>query len=69
LLVEQNVAVALALARRCYLLDRGRVVAEGDAASFGKDARVARAYLGLDLGSIDETKPGNAFDPAGKLLR
>jgi len=47
LLVEQNVAMALDLARRAYLLEEGRIVAQGapDAVFANPDLR--RAYLGL----------------------
>jgi branched-chain amino acid transport system ATP-binding protein len=46
LLVEQNVHAALGLAHRAYVLEGGRVVAEGDAADLLRDAHVRRAYLG-----------------------
>jgi branched-chain amino acid transport system ATP-binding protein len=45
-LVEQNVRAALALARRAYVLEHGRIVAEGPAASLLDDAQLRRAYLG-----------------------
>ena len=47
LLVEQNVAMALDVARRAYLLEEGRIVAEGapDAVFANPDLR--RAYLGV----------------------
>ncbi|MDQ7850803.1 MAG: ABC transporter ATP-binding protein [Armatimonadota bacterium] len=46
LLVEQNVQVALRLADRGYVLENGRVVAEGGAEALARDERVRRAYLG-----------------------
>jgi branched-chain amino acid transport system ATP-binding protein len=47
LLVEQNVTVALGLARRGYVLDEGRIAAEGAPAELlGRDD-IRRAYLGL----------------------
>lgn len=46
LLVEQNVQVALRLAHRAYVLENGRVVAEGPAGALARDDRVRRAYLG-----------------------
>ncbi len=46
LLVEQNVQVALRLADRGYVLENGRLVAEGAAADLQRDDRVRRAYLG-----------------------
>ena len=47
LLVEQNVPMALDLARRAYLLEEGRIAAEGapDAVFANPDLR--RAYLGI----------------------
>jgi branched-chain amino acid transport system ATP-binding protein len=47
LLVEQNVARALEIARRAYVLEEGRIVAEGQAAALRDDARIRQAYLGL----------------------
>jgi branched-chain amino acid transport system ATP-binding protein len=47
LLVEQNVARALEIADRVYVLEEGRMVAEGPAATLRDDPRIRRAYLGL----------------------
>jgi len=47
LLVEQNVATALGIANRAYLLEEGRVVAEGAAESLFNDPRLREAYLGV----------------------
>jgi branched-chain amino acid transport system ATP-binding protein len=46
-LVEQNVRAALAMADRGYVLETGRVTAEGPAALLAQDERVQRSYLGL----------------------
>jgi branched-chain amino acid transport system ATP-binding protein len=46
LLVEQNVAMALDLARRAYLLEEGRMVAEGTPESVFAQPELRRAYLG-----------------------
>jgi branched-chain amino acid transport system ATP-binding protein/branched-chain amino acid transport system permease protein len=46
LLVEQLAALALRVADRGYVLDRGRVVAAGAAAQLLADPRLADAYLG-----------------------
>jgi branched-chain amino acid transport system ATP-binding protein len=46
-LVEQNVAVSLRLARLAYVLENGRVVMHGTGAELLADDRVRRAYLGL----------------------
>jgi branched-chain amino acid transport system ATP-binding protein len=45
-LVEQNVRAALALARRAYVLDHGRIAGEGSAAALLEDPQVRQAYLG-----------------------
>jgi branched-chain amino acid transport system ATP-binding protein len=46
LLVEQNVARALDLADRAYVLEEGRVVADGSAAELRRQSRIQEAYLG-----------------------
>ncbi|ABO68325.1 MULTISPECIES: ABC transporter ATP-binding protein [Geobacillus] len=45
-LVEQNVRAALQTADYAYVLERGRIVANGKAADLLVDERVAEAYLG-----------------------
>lgn len=47
LLVEQNTAMALSVAQRGYVLERGRIVLQGSAAELSGDDRVRSAYLGL----------------------
>jgi branched-chain amino acid transport system ATP-binding protein len=46
LLVEQNVATALQLARRAYVLEEGRIVAEGAPEELASQPHIQRAYLG-----------------------
>jgi branched-chain amino acid transport system ATP-binding protein len=46
LLVEQNVAMALELARRAYVLEEGRIVAEGAPGELRGHPHIERAYLG-----------------------
>ena len=46
-MVEQNAAMALALASRGYLLETGRVVAQGQTAALRANDYVRRAYLGV----------------------
>ena len=46
LLVEQNARQALAISDRAYVIEVGRVVLEGDAATLARDERVQKAYLG-----------------------
>ena len=48
ILVEQNVAVSLKLARRAYVLENGRIVMNGTGAELLNDDRVRQAYLGID---------------------
>ena len=47
LLVEQNVVESLAVAHRAYILDNGRFVLEGSAATLRDDPALKRAYLGM----------------------
>jgi branched-chain amino acid transport system ATP-binding protein len=47
LLVEQNVAAALAIADRAYVLESGRIVLDGKAADLARDPRVRDTYLGV----------------------
>jgi len=54
-LVEQNVAQSLALARNAYVLAEGRVALAGTAEAIAGDAGVQRAYLGQS-----EPPPGPA---------
>ena len=46
LLVEQNVAMALQLARRAYVLDEGRIAAEGAPEQIMTQPQIRKAYLG-----------------------
>ena len=46
LLVEQNVATALQLAKRAYVLDEGRIAAEGAPETLLAQDHIRRAYLG-----------------------
>ncbi|MGA2842378.1 MAG: ABC transporter ATP-binding protein [Steroidobacteraceae bacterium] len=50
LLVEQNVRAAIEVVDRLILLERGRAVAEGPAATMRDDPRIAEAYLGAQAG-------------------
>jgi branched-chain amino acid transport system ATP-binding protein len=47
LLVEQNVSMALRVAQRAYVLEQGRVVAEGTPDELMQRDDVRRAYLGV----------------------
>jgi branched-chain amino acid transport system ATP-binding protein len=46
LLIEQNAALALDLATHAYVLETGRIVMSGDAASMKSDDQIRSAYLG-----------------------
>jgi len=48
LLVDQNARAALAVATRAYVMEAGRVVAEGEAAALARDPQVREAYLGIE---------------------
>ena len=47
LLVEQNVAAALAFASRAYVLENGSITLEGSSATLARDDRVRAAFLGV----------------------
>jgi len=51
LLVEQNVATALSIAQRVYVLEEGRIVAEGSPEAMMSRAEIRRAFLGEGLGA------------------
>jgi branched-chain amino acid transport system ATP-binding protein len=54
LLVEQNVAMALQLARRAYVLNEGRIVAEGSPSELVDRDDLNRAYFGI--GAAQESR-------------
>jgi branched-chain amino acid transport system ATP-binding protein len=59
LLAEQNVSIALKYAHSGYILENGRVVMEGDAASLADNEDVKEFYLGVSQGdkqSFRDTK-------------
>ncbi len=47
LLVEQNTALALAVASRGYVLESGRIVLSDTAEALLQNSKVREAYLGL----------------------
>jgi branched-chain amino acid transport system ATP-binding protein len=47
LLAEQNLAMALGVADRCYVLNKGQVVAEATADSLRADAELKHRFLGV----------------------
>jgi len=51
LLVEQNVAIAMQIAQRVYVLEEGRIVAEGTPEALMSRPEIRRAYLGSELGA------------------
>ena len=48
LLVEQNVSMAMEIARRVYVLEEGRIVMEGPADDLMRRPEIRKAYLGLE---------------------
>ena len=53
LLVEQNVARALGIADRAYVLEEGRIVAAGPPSVLLEQSRIQEAYLGKIGGDLD----------------
>ncbi|MGB6119992.1 MAG: ABC transporter ATP-binding protein [Mesorhizobium sp.] len=47
LLVEQNVMQSLGVARRAYVIEQGRFVMQGEAATLLADPQLRQAYLGM----------------------
>ncbi|MFL5284083.1 MAG: ABC transporter ATP-binding protein [Rhodopila sp.] len=47
MIVEQNIAASLALARRAYVINNGQIVHEGPAAEIKADPAVLQRYLGV----------------------
>jgi benzaldehyde dehydrogenase (NAD) len=62
LLVEQNVAKALAIAEGAYVIERGAVVMKGPAGKLLKSERLRAAYLGAD------TVPGKLIWKGGLFM-
>ena len=50
LLVEQNVAMAMQLASRAYVMEEGCIVMEGQASELLTRPEIQKAYLGLEIG-------------------
>jgi len=48
LLVEQNVAMAMGLAQRAYVMEEGRIVAQGKAGELLERPEIQKAYLGIE---------------------
>lgn len=57
LLIEQNVAQALALTERAYVLEGGRIVSEGKSADLLAQPHIREAYLGLDESHKADGRP------------
>ncbi len=49
LLVEQNVSMALETAHRAYVMEEGRIVAQGQAKEMMNRPEIQRAYLGVEV--------------------
>jgi branched-chain amino acid transport system ATP-binding protein len=57
LLVEQNVARALELAARAYVLEEGRIVGDGPPATLLQQSHIQQAYLGVrDLNEEEDRR-------------
>lgn len=63
LLVEQNAAMAMAIAQYGYVLEGGRVVKEGKAEDLRGDAEIAELYLGAS--AVDAAEPAPAAPATG----
>jgi benzaldehyde dehydrogenase (NAD) len=61
LLVEQNVAKALALAEQAYVIERGRVVLSGPARQVLESSHLREAYLGAHAAKGTQSPRGRLF--------
>jgi branched-chain amino acid transport system ATP-binding protein len=60
LLVEQNVAKALAIAEDAYVIERGRVVMQGGGRELLQSEHLRTAYLGAHAGGGMRSRPGGS---------
>ena len=67
LLVDHDVALVLGLCDHIYVLDFGKLIAEGDAAAIRADRTVAEAYLGGSHGEPEPAAEGLAGVEPGAL--
>jgi branched-chain amino acid transport system ATP-binding protein len=58
LLVEQNVKQALAIADRAYVLELGRIKAEGRASEIASQVDILGSYLGTKVAPGGQQKEG-----------
>ena len=47
LLVEQNAQLAFSISNRCYVMEHGKIVIDGNTKEVEKDSHVRQSYLGL----------------------
>jgi lipopolysaccharide export system ATP-binding protein len=64
LITEHNVIATLRITHRAYIIDKGHVIAEGDAKTIVNDAQVRRVYLGASFGEgiTEEEERGLELD-------
>ena len=62
LLVDHDVALVLGVCDHIYVLDFGRVIAEGDGAAIRADPAVAEAYLGTPTDDHSADPPDDVQD-------
>ncbi len=57
LLIEHDVRMLVGLADYIYVVDQGRLIAEGTAAHIQRDPQVVAAYLGSEVAGGDDSEP------------
>ena len=68
LLVEQNAAMALAVADHGYVMENGRIVLEGPAAKLRDNSDIKEFYLGLNEGGARKVLPRHQALQAAQTL-
>jgi ABC-type branched-subunit amino acid transport system ATPase component len=63
-IVEHNMGVIFEICDYVYVLDTGRLIAEGSAEVVQKNERVLRSYLGRGDAARDDTRGGTSHAPA-----
>ncbi|MGE7093764.1 ABC transporter ATP-binding protein [Lysinibacillus sp. NPDC048646] len=68
LVVEQNANVALSIAHSGYIMENGRVVMQGDAASLLSDNEISEHYLGIGKEGSKDYKEAKSYKRRQRIV-